>query len=71
MKVKEKSEKTGLTLSIQKTKNIGNQSHHFMANTQGEMETVAGFILFGFKIIVDGDYGHEIKKDTCSLEEKL
>ena len=32
MRVKEKSEKTGLKLSIQKTKNHGIWSHHFMAN---------------------------------------
>ena len=28
------------------------------------------FIFLDSKIIVDGDYSHEIK-DTCSLEEKL
>ena len=32
MKVKEESEKAGLKLSIQKTKDHGIQSHHFMAN---------------------------------------
>ena len=32
MKVKEESEKIGLKLNIQKTKIIGIQSHHFMAN---------------------------------------
>ena len=34
MKVKEESEKVGLNLNIQKTKN-GIQSHHFMANRLG------------------------------------
>ena len=32
MKVKEKSEKVGLKLNIQKTKIHGIQSHHFMPN---------------------------------------
>ena len=35
------------------------------------METVTDFIFLGSKITVDGDYSHEIKRDTCSLEEKL
>ena len=32
MKVKEESEKAGLKLNIQKTKDHGIWSHHFMAN---------------------------------------
>ena len=32
MKVKEESEKAGLKLNIQKNKDHGIQSHHFMAN---------------------------------------
>ena len=32
MKVKEESEKAGLKLNIQKTKDHGSQFHHFMAN---------------------------------------
>ena len=35
MKVKEESEKVDLELNIQKTKIIGIQSHHFMANRWG------------------------------------
>ena len=35
MKVKEESEKVGLKLSIQKSKIIASQSHHFMANRWG------------------------------------
>ena len=34
------------------------------------METVTDFIFLGSKISVGGDCSHEIKKDTCSLEEK-
>jgi len=29
------------------------------------------FIFLGSKITADGDCSHEIKKDACSLEEKL
>ena len=35
MKVKEESEKAGLKLNIQKTKDHGIWSHHFMANRWG------------------------------------
>ena len=35
MKVREKSEKIGLKLNIQKIKIMGIQTHHFMANTWG------------------------------------
>ena len=35
MKVKEKSEKVGLKLNIQKTRDHGIWSHHFMANRWG------------------------------------
>ena len=42
MKVKEENEKSGLKLSIQKTK-IVVQSHHFMANGWGTMETVRDY----------------------------
>ena len=36
MKVKEVSEKVGLKVNIQKNKDYGIQSHHFMANTWGK-----------------------------------
>ena len=35
MKVKEESEKVGLKLNIQKTKDHGIRSHHFMGNRWG------------------------------------
>ena len=38
MKVKEESEKVGLKLNIQKTKDHGIWSHHFMANRWGNSE---------------------------------
>ena len=36
MKVKEDSEKAGLKLNIQKTKDHGIQSHHFLTNRRGK-----------------------------------
>ena len=41
MKLEEEDEKTGLKLNIQNTEN-GIQSHHFMANRWGKVETVTG-----------------------------
>ena len=66
MKVKEKSEKVGLKLNIQKTKIMA-----FSPITLWEIvgETVIDFIFLGSKITVDGDCSHEIKRH--SLEEKL
>ena len=70
MKVKEESEKIGLKLNIQKTK-IKRSSSITSWQIDGEtMETVRDFILGGSKITADGDCSHEIKKDSCSLEEK-
>ena len=61
MSVKE-SEKTGLKLNIQKTK-IMAFSLITSWQIEGEtMETVTDFIFLGFKITVDGDYSHEIKR---------
>ena len=40
----------------------GVQSHHFMANRWGTMETVRDFIFGGSKITADGDCSHEIKR---------
>ena len=55
MKVKEKSEKAGLKLSIQKTK-IMTSSPITSWQINGEtMETVTDFILGGSKITADGD----------------
>ena len=62
MKVKEKSENTGLKLNIKKTK-IMASSPITSWQTDGEtMETVADFIFLASKITADGDYSHEIKR---------
>ena len=69
MKVKEKSEKVGLKLNIQKTKILAS-SPIISWQVDGEtMEIVTVFILGGSKITADGDFSHEIKRRF--LEEKL
>ena len=40
----------------------GIPSHHFMANRWEKIETVADFLFLGFKITVDGDCRHVIKR---------
>ena len=71
MKVKEKSEKVGLKLNIQKTRDHGIWSHHFMANRWGNNgNSDRLFFFWGSKITTDGDCSHKLK-DTCSLEEEL
>ena len=59
MKVKEKSEKVGLKLNIQKTKIMASSP---ITSWQIDGETVANFIFLGSKITADGDCSHEIKK---------
>ena len=62
MKVKEKSEKVGLKLNIQKTK-IMTSGPITSWQIDGEtVETMADFILGGSKITADGDCSHEIKR---------
>ena len=62
MKVKDKSEKVGLTLNIQKTK-IMASSPITSWQTDGEtMETVTDFTFLGSKITADGECSHEIKR---------
>ena len=62
MNVKEKSEKVGLKLNIQKTKIMASGpiiSWQIDAETVG---MVTDFILGGSKITADGDWSHEIKR---------
>ena len=62
MKVKEKSEKAGLKLNIQKTK-IMALSLITSWQIDGEtMETVTDLIFLGSRITADGDCSHEIKR---------
>ena len=59
MKVKEESEKVGLTVNIQKTKIMTSGP---ITSWQIGGETVADFIFLGSKITADGDCSHEIKR---------
>ena len=62
MKVKEKSEKVGLELNIQKMK-IMASSPITSCEIDGEtVETLSDLIFLGSKITADGDCSHEIKR---------
>ena len=61
-KVKEESEKAGLKLNIQNTKIMASCSIISWQIHRETMETAADFIFLVFKITVDGDCNHEIKR---------
>ena len=61
MKVKEKSEKVGLNLNIQKMKIMASDPITSWQIDGGTVETVSDFILWGSKITADGDCSHEIE----------
>ena len=62
MKVKEESEKVGLTLNIEKTKIMASGPITSWQIDGETMETVTDFISGGSKITADGDCSHEIKR---------
>ena len=62
MKMKEKSEKAGLKLNIQKTKIIASGPITSWQIDGETMETVTDFIFLGSKITADGDCSHETKR---------
>ena len=62
MKVKEESEKAGLKLTIQKSKNMASGLITSWQIDEETMETVTDFIFLGYKITADGDSSHEILK---------
>ena len=61
MKVKEKNEKVGLNLNIQKTNIMASGLITSWQTDEGTVEIVADFIFLGSKITADGDCSHEIK----------
>ena len=61
MKVKEKSEKAGLKLNIQKTK-IASSSISSRQIDGKTMERVRDLIFMDSKITADGDHSHEIQR---------
>ena len=60
MNVKEKSEKAGLKLNIQKMKIMASGPITSWQIDEETMETVTDFILGGSKITAGGDFSHEI-----------
>ena len=62
MKVKEESEKVGLSLNIQKNKIMASGPITSWQIDGETVKTVADFILGGSKITADGDCCHEIKR---------
>ena len=62
MKVKEESEKVGLKLNIQKTKIMASGPITSWQIDGETMETVTNFIFLVFKITVNDDCSHEIKR---------
>ena len=65
MKVKEKNERVGLKLNIQKMKIMASGPITSWEIDGETVETVADFIFEGSKITADGDCTHEIK--SCLL----
>ena len=62
MKLKEESDKVGLTPNIQKTKIMASCPTTSWQIDGKTMETVTGFIFLGSKITAHGDCSHEIKR---------
>ena len=62
MKVKEESEKAGLKFNIQKIKIMASSPFTSWQIDGEKLETVTEFIFLGFKITVDSDCSHEIKR---------
>ena len=62
LKVKEESENVGLKLNIQKTKIMASGPITSRQIDGEAMETVTDFIFLGFKISMDADCSHEIKR---------
>ena len=62
MKLKEKSEKAGLKLNIQKTKIMASSPIASWQIDGETMETLTDFIFLGSRITVDDDCSHEMKK---------
>ena len=62
VKVKEESEEAGLKLDIQKTKVIASSTITSWQVDGDKVEVVTDIIFLGFKITMDDDCSHEIKR---------
>ena len=65
MKVKEKSERAGLKLNIQKTNIMASGPITSWQIDEEKVETMADFISLGSKITVDHHCRHKIKRCLC------
>ena len=61
IKVKEESEKPGLTLNIKKSKIMASRSITSWQTEGEKVEAVTDFLFLGSKITTDGGCSHEIK----------
>ena len=71
MKVKEECEKAGLKLNIQKNKDHGIRSHHFMANRWGNSGNSVKLLFFWVPKSLQMVIAAMKLKDAYSLEGKL
>ena len=78
MKAKEETEKAGLKLNIQKSKDHSIWSYHFLENSWGNNGKQMGnngksdrFYFLGLQKSLQTMTAAMQLKDTCSLEEKL
>ena len=62
IRVKEKSEKAGLKLNIQKMKIMASDPITLWQIEGEKVEAVTDFLFLGSKITVDGDCNHKIKR---------
>ena len=69
MKVKEKSEKAGLKLNIQKTKIMASGPITLWQIDGETVETVTDFLFLDSKITIDGDCSHGIKRHLTPWKE--
>ena len=69
MKVKERSEKVGLKLNIQKVNIMASGPITSWEIDEETVETVSDFIFGGSKIPADGDCSHEIKRHLLLWKE--
>ena len=70
MKVKEESEKVSLKLNIKKTKIIASGPITSWQTDKETMEIVRDFIFLGFRLTVDSDCSHEIKKTLAPWKKR-
>ena len=71
VKLKEESEKTGLKLSIQKTKIMASGPITSWHTDEETMETVTDFIFLGSKITTDSDCSHKIKRHWLLVRKAM